>query len=279
MIDEKKVALMTKLEIFENKERDRSLVMSKYYKNDYVRYNVLKTIVAATVVYWLAIGMYAYMGFDDILAKINNVDYFGVMYKLLGGYVMFCVVYYLFATLVYNFRYMKAKKGLIKYNVNLKKLIELEGGNVRGKLVKNSDLSAAVSDAVTDFDEPEDNMSGADESIDDEDVIVAKPTPARNTVSRSDMIKQRLMEEEKRKEQEIIENVRRRNERIAAQNEEKLRQERLAEQEKKKIQERRKQLEREQMERIRNERMNQVERENHEYMYSQNDNNHIGGDK
>lgn len=269
MIDERKVALMTKLEIFENKERDKSLVMSRFYKNDYVRFNVLKTIVAATVVYWLAIGMYAYMGFDQILTKINSVDYFEVMYKLLGGYVAFCVCYYLFATLLYNYRYYKAKKGLIKYNVNLKKLIELEdGGASKGKVVENSDLSAPVAEKKPLY-----------ENTQDEETVIAQPRPARQTVSRSDMVKQRMLAEEKRKEQEIIENVKKRNERIAAQNEEKLRQERLLQQERQRIQERRKQLEREQMEKIRNARMNQIERENHEYMYSQHDNSKTGGEE
>lgn len=268
MIDEKKVALMTKLEIFENKERDKSLVMSKFYKNDYVRFNVLKTIVAATVVYWLAIGMYAYMGFDQILQKINSVDYFDVMYKLLGGYVAFCVCYYLFATLVYNYRYFKAKKGLINYNVNLKKLIELEdGGASKGKVVDNSDLSITAVEK-----KPLENVQN-------EGDVVSNPRPARQTVSRSEMVKQRMLAEEKRKEQEIIENVKKRNERIAAQNEEKLRQERLLQQERQRIQERRRQLEREQMEKIRNERMDQFERENHEYMYSQNDNSKTGGEE
>ena len=43
MVDEKKTILMTKLAIFEKHEKNKSLVVSKYYRSDYVRYNVLKT--------------------------------------------------------------------------------------------------------------------------------------------------------------------------------------------------------------------------------------------
>ena len=64
MIDEKKVALMTKLAIFEKHESSDSLVLSKYYKSDYVRYNMLKALIAGTVVYWAIIAAYVFMKFD-----------------------------------------------------------------------------------------------------------------------------------------------------------------------------------------------------------------------
>ena len=44
MVDEKKTILMTKLAIFEKHEKNKSLVVSKYYRSDYVRYNVLKNM-------------------------------------------------------------------------------------------------------------------------------------------------------------------------------------------------------------------------------------------
>ena len=94
MINEKKVGLMTKISIYEKKEENRELVISKYYKTDYVRYNVLKQLVASTVFYWGAVACYIFMKFEDMLAKINQIDYFDLMYKLLGGYVVFCFAYF-----------------------------------------------------------------------------------------------------------------------------------------------------------------------------------------
>ena len=49
MVDEKKTILMTKLAIFEKHEKNKSLVVSKYYRSDYVRYNVLKKWVGLTI--------------------------------------------------------------------------------------------------------------------------------------------------------------------------------------------------------------------------------------
>ena len=126
MVDEKKTILMTKLAIFEKHEKNKSLVVSKYYRSDYVRYNVLKTWVAVTVLYWCVIAGYIFMTFDSILEKLNDLDYFAVVYKMLGGYVIICAIYFLFAFVLYNYRYKKARNGLVQYNINLKELIHAD---------------------------------------------------------------------------------------------------------------------------------------------------------
>lgn len=250
MVDERKVGLMTKLSIYEKHEKSRSLVLSRYFKSDYVRYNVLKTWIATTIAYWTVVGAYVMMSFDDILAELNNIDYFDVMYKFLGYYVVCCAVLFLFSSLVYKYRYSKAKPGLIKYNSMLKDLIELQGGPMRrGKMVANSDIKVEV---------PEQTM----------DTIVTPKQNPKNRVSRSEIVKRRLEEEEKIKEQQIIENVKKRNARIAARNEEELRRQQEILQEKQRIQQHRQQLEKEQLERIKNERMNS-NRENHTYYQNQ----------
>lgn len=245
MIDEKKVGLMTRLAIYEKHEKRRNLVMSRYYQTDYVRYNVLKTWVASTVAYWSVVGAYVFMKFDDLLAEINDIDYFDLMYKILGGYVAFCLVYFLFSSLVYHYRYIKAKSGLTEYNSNLKDLIELEGGPMHhAKPVKNARIIMDSGREAEQGKEPE-----------------SKEKKPKTVVKRSEIVKQRIQEEEKRKEEEILENVKRRNER----NEELLRIKRQQEADRRRILERRKQLEQEQMNRIRRERMQQMSRENHIY--------------
>lgn len=247
VIDEKKVALMTKLAIYEKHEKTGSLVMSRYYETDYVRFNVLKTWIAATVAYWIIVGAYAFMSFDDMLAKVNDIDYFDLMYRVLGAYALFCIVYYILGSILYRYRYFKARAGLVEYNSNLRELIETEGGpihRVRLAHETTADMTAGSERAVT---------SGT-----------AKGS-AKTTVRRSDIVKRREEEEEQRRNAEIIDNVRRRNARIAEQNEEKLRKQRQAEEDRRRIQERRRRLEQEQMERIRNERMQQMQRENHVY--------------
>lgn len=244
MVDEKKTILMTKLAIFEKHEKNKSLVVSKYYRSDYVRYNVLKTWVAVTVLYWSLIAGYIFMAFDSILEKLNDLDYFGIVYKMLGGYVAVCAVYFVFAFILYNYRYRKAKDGLVQYNVNLKALIHAD-------------------------DPPEMKERMVDETKRTTDNVSAARSHAaqaqRANVSRSDMVKRQLQEQQERKNQEIIENVKRRNERMSAKQQEEEQRQRQMEEERRRIRARREQLEQEQLQKIRQEQQQRMYREDHVY--------------
>ena len=189
MVDEKKVKLMTRLSIYEKKEKNDGLVMSRFFERDYVRFNVLKTLVAATVVYWAVVGAYVFVSFEVILNSINNMDYFGVMYRILGWYAVFCFVYFFFAYLVYSYRYGKKRKGLTQYNSDLRDLIEISGGPMhRGKLVRNSNI-----DVIRDDDK---NRKPSSER-------------SRNVVNRTEMVRNRMKREEEERNKQIIENSRR----------------------------------------------------------------------
>ncbi len=233
MIDEKKVALMTKLAVFEKHEKNDSLVLSKYYKSDYVRYNMLKSLVAITVVYWAIIAAYVFMKFDQMLADINNLDYFDLIYKVLAWYVVALFAFFLFSSMVYGYRYKKARPGLTKYNSNLKKLIELEGGNYKkvGRVVND------VMEQDTVFDRPKASVESKEQKAD----------MARRTVNRTALVRQSQEREDKVKQQQIIDNVNQRNARIAAQDEAKLRQQQQREYDRQMLMERRRQLEQAQM--------------------------------
>lgn len=125
MLDEEKIKLMTKITIYEKNEETAGLTMSKYYKEDYVKYHCLKTLVAITICYWLCIAVYVLISFEQVLNTLNTMDYFKVISRLMGGYVIAMVIFYLYAFIVYNFRYAKAKRGLVEHNRNLKKLLKL----------------------------------------------------------------------------------------------------------------------------------------------------------
>ena len=126
MLDEEKIRLMTQVSIYEKNEEFGSLVLARYYREDYVRLGCIKTILVATVTYWLIVAVYVFYRFEEILREINNMDYFSVIGKLMLGYVGFAAIMFTFAFLIYHIRYQTAKKGLIRYNRNLKKLIEME---------------------------------------------------------------------------------------------------------------------------------------------------------
>ena len=141
MLDEEKIRLMTRISIYEKEQEHDELVLSHYYREDYVRYGCLRTLVVATLTYWSVVAMYVLYRFQELLREINSMDYFDVIKKLMLGYMGFVAILYVFGFVVYHIRFQLAKKGLIEYNRNLKRYLrweernesrqEIEGGFVR----------------------------------------------------------------------------------------------------------------------------------------------------
>ncbi|MCR5215290.1 MAG: hypothetical protein K6E10_12825 [Eubacterium sp.] len=125
MLDEDKIRLMTKITIYEKNEEPGELSMSKYYREDYVKLGCLKTLVVTTFCYWLLVAVYILLNLENIMKDINTMDYFKVMSVLMSGYVGAMIVFYLYAFLIYNYKYAKAKPHLVRYNKNLRRLIKL----------------------------------------------------------------------------------------------------------------------------------------------------------
>ena len=273
VINEKKVGLMTKISIYEKKEENRELVISKYYKTDYVRYNVLKQLVASTVFYWGAVACYIFMKFEDMLAKINQIDYFDLMYKLLGGYVVFCFAYFVFAYSVYTYRYGHAKKGLTKYNKHLRRLIDLEGGGKsKSKSISNNEMDEffAESERLAFLKKKAGNYETENEdelALDMEEQRIPVTNSRKVNVSRMDMLNQRIKESEEQKKQQIIANANRIKERQQLQELLKEQHDATVEEERQRIRNRRMEIEREQMEKLRIEREQRMAQRRDDYTF------------
>lgn len=124
MVNGEKVILMTRLAMYEQSLGREDLDKGKYFKSDYVKYNCLKTIVSTTVLFWIIVIAYIYYNLGTIMEELANMDYLSIAYKIVLYYGLICLVFLVFAWVLYSYRYIKAKPKLIKYNQNLKKLID-----------------------------------------------------------------------------------------------------------------------------------------------------------
>jgi len=123
MLDEEKIRLMTRITAYEKEHEFDEIVISHYYREDYVRYGCLRTLVVATITYWSVVAMYVLYRFQELLQEINKMDYFKVIGKLMLGYLGFVSILYIFGFVVYHIRFHYARKGLIRYNRDLKKFL------------------------------------------------------------------------------------------------------------------------------------------------------------
>lgn len=136
MLNEEKVILMTKLAIYEQSTGREDLEKGKYFKSDYVKYNCLKTLVSTTVLFIVLVFCYVYYNIGTIIENLADLDYMGIAYKMVVIYAISCVAFMMFAWVLYTYRYSKAKPNLIKYNHNLKKLMEFYNRTEKTKTKK-----------------------------------------------------------------------------------------------------------------------------------------------
>ncbi len=122
MLNNRKVRLMTQLAIYEKGEGKEDFKLSKYYKSDYARLQVLKTALMVTISYVILVGLYVLYKLQYILDNILSIDYKGIGWTILGIYIGIISVYLILTLLGYSLKYSMSRKKLKKYFRMLRKL-------------------------------------------------------------------------------------------------------------------------------------------------------------
>lgn len=122
MLNEKKIKLMTRLAKYEQGMGKNDIKVSKFYKVDYVRYNMLKTILSMTIGYVLILIMLLFYKSEYLIEKAVVLDYDKIGNSIVGIYIMLITVYICASIIWYSFSYETSKKKLVKYLKNLREL-------------------------------------------------------------------------------------------------------------------------------------------------------------
>lgn len=122
MLNTNKVRLMTKLALYETKEGKEDIRLSKYYKTDYVRYQVIKSILCATIGYVLILLLVFIYKSEDIIKDAVTLDYKTIGTYILGVYIIVIAIYGLGSSVGYAIKYDLSRKKLSRYYKLLKRL-------------------------------------------------------------------------------------------------------------------------------------------------------------
>lgn len=122
MINQDKVALMTKLAIYEENEGKKNIPMGKYYKDDYVSLHMVNTVIIATFSYVLILAAIIFAHLEQMMAELANMDFVKAGKDIAIGYVAIILVYLVISYIVYTVKFKRVRKNLNEYNSNLKKL-------------------------------------------------------------------------------------------------------------------------------------------------------------
>ncbi|MBE5930427.1 MAG: hypothetical protein E7268_05100 [Lachnospiraceae bacterium] len=125
MLNNRKVRLMTRLAIYEQTEGKEDVRISKYFQTDYVRLNVLKTVVAITVGYLLIMLLLIVYHSEYLIREAVTLDYAGMVTRYVGIYIIVLTVYGALAMIGYMIKYRASRKKLAKYFRMLRRLRSL----------------------------------------------------------------------------------------------------------------------------------------------------------
>jgi hypothetical protein len=116
---------MTKLALYESKEGKEDIHLSKYYKTDYVRYQIIKSIICATIGYALILALVLLYKSEYLIKYAVTLPYKTIGINILGIYIIIIVVYGLGSAVGYTIKYDRSRKKLGKYYKLLKRLNKL----------------------------------------------------------------------------------------------------------------------------------------------------------
>jgi len=125
MVNTDRLRVMTKLAAYDKKQSKQDLKLAHYYRSDYLRLQILKTIVALTVGYLILLIMVAVYHMDYLIAEAVTLDYKALFLYVIGIYALLLVIYIVGALILYSFRYAATRKKLAAYYENLKTLRRL----------------------------------------------------------------------------------------------------------------------------------------------------------
>ena len=124
MVREENVKLMSKIAIYEKQKGKTEIPMNKFYKEDYIRLNTLKTVMCATLVYVLIVAILVAYNIDFVLANILKMDYKQLAIILLGIYGIWIMLYWLLARIFYGKKFEASESNIVIYKHEVKKLQE-----------------------------------------------------------------------------------------------------------------------------------------------------------
>ena len=122
MINEEKVILMTRLASYESNEGKKDISIVNYFKGDYIGFQILKSVIAATISFLALFGVYVFYNFEELMQNIYKMDLLGFGKDVIILYLCTVGEYGVITYVLFTYKYNKAKKNLRNYYSNLKKL-------------------------------------------------------------------------------------------------------------------------------------------------------------
>ena len=125
MLNEKRIILMTKMASYEANEGKKNVAIGSYFRSDYIGWQVLKSIISATIAFVVVFGVYIFYTLEVFMTDIYKMDLLGFAKQVLTMYLWTIGIYAMISFVVYTMRYNRAVRSLRVYQMNLRRLTDM----------------------------------------------------------------------------------------------------------------------------------------------------------
>ena len=122
MLNEERIILMTQMASYEANDGKKNVAIGSYFRSDYIGWQVLKSIISATIAFVVVFAMYIFYDFEVFMTEIYKMDLLEFAKSVLFYYLGTVGAYALISYVVYTVRYRRASRSLRAYYMNLHKL-------------------------------------------------------------------------------------------------------------------------------------------------------------
>lgn len=113
---------MTRLASYESNEGKKDISIINYFRGDYIGFQILKSVIAATISFFALFGIYIFYNFEELMQNVYKMDLLGFGKSVITLYLCVVGAYGVITYVFFTYKYNKAKKNLRNYYGNLKKL-------------------------------------------------------------------------------------------------------------------------------------------------------------
>lgn len=122
MIQEDKLKTMTQLALYEKKKGKQDLPIYNYQREDYIRFQRIKTIIAATAAFLIIVGFMIAWNIEVILSHFDTYEYQKIGVAVLVAYIVFLIFYMRVTSNTSREQYNAVRPRVRRYYRNLKKM-------------------------------------------------------------------------------------------------------------------------------------------------------------
>lgn len=125
MVDERKLKLMTRMALYEEKEGKEDFKISAYYRKDYTSLNTLLSFAWGTVGYVCVLALLGLGGFEFLVGKLSLNLAVILFVVIVIAYFIIVITYAVLANRFYDKKHKQARMRVKKYNHDLTRLLDL----------------------------------------------------------------------------------------------------------------------------------------------------------